>query len=429
MANRHTSEKKLSNLYNRTFLACSVLAVLAGSVYAAPDDGNDALSRELLADAGARASFQAGGTAGHDGKFFLASSDGAFRLNVSGQMQFRYNFNVRDTTGNDKNITNGFHMRRAKISFDGQINPNIDFKVKGGFSRSSGTFKLEDAYGKYKFDNGMTVKWGQFKLPFLREENTSSSKQLTVDRSVANETFNQDYSQGVELIYAGDNFRVMGAISDGFNTDNTAFTSKKEADFAATARAELKFGDAGWKTFKDFTSFREGKTGGLVGVAGHWETFGNTGNTDTFAGTAVTGMDMFSYTADASYEGGGWNIYGAFIGRTIDPDNSQSFDDFGAVVQGGVFVSEKDELFARWDAVFPDSSRGANSDDFSTLTFGANHYFVPGSHAAKLTADVQWFLDDQAMSSSLIGSEEGIGLAPTNQNDEIAIRLQMQILF
>lgn len=390
---------------------------------------NATLERELLADAGSRVNFQSAGTAGHDGKFFLASPDGEFRLNITGQIQFRYNFNVRDAAGNDEDITNGFHMRRAKISFDGKVAPKIHYKVKGAFSRSSGNFGLEDAYGKYVFDNGVTVKWGQFKTPFLREENTSSSKQLAADRSIANETFNQDFSQGVEIAYTADTFRILGAVSDGFNTDDTAYFSTKEADFAITARAEARFGDADWKTFKDFTSFREGKTGALVGVAGHWQSSGDTGNTDTFANTAVTGMDMFSYTADASYEGGGWNIYGAFVGRTIDPDNSASFDDFGAVVQGGAFITDKDELFARWDAVFPDSDRGAGSDDFNTLTFGANHYFVPGSHAAKFTADVQWFLDNQSNSSSLIGSEEGVGLAPTNQDDEVAIRLQMQILF
>jgi len=405
------------------------LGVEAAKAQTLDSSANAAFERELLADAASRVNFQAGGVAGHDGKFFLASPDGEFRLNISGQVQFRYNFNIRNTTGNDEDITNGFHMRRAKISFDGKIAPRIHYKVKGGFSRSSGNFGLEDAYGKYVFDNGLTLKWGQFKTPFLREENTSSSKQLAADRSIANETFNQDYSQGVELAYTTDTFRIMGAVSDGFNTDNTATFSTEESDFAITERAEARFGNAGWKTFKDFTSFREGKTGVLVGVAGHWQHSGDTGNTDTFANTAVTGMDMFSYTADASYEGGGWNVYGAFIGRTIDPDNSQSFDDFGAVVQGGAFITDRDELFARWDAVFPDSGRGAGSDDFNTLTFGTNHYFVPGSHAAKFTADVQWFLDNQSNSSSLIGSEEGVGLAPTNQNDEVAFRLQMQILF
>lgn len=401
------------------------LPFLAGAALGAD---TDALERELLADAGARTSFQAGAVGGHDGKFFLASPDGAFRLNVGGQIQFRYTATFRDAEEPDEDLINGFSMRRAKLEFSGSVLSDWDYKIVGAFDRDGGAFELEDAILSRAFENGLVLTWGQFKLPFLREESISSKSQLAADRSVVNEVFNQDRSQGIQLGHAGDAFRLSGAVSDGFNTDNTAYYSPDEADVALTARADFKFGEAAWKTFDDFTSFREGATGGVVGAAVHWETAGSTGNTDTFGGSEAADMDMLSYTLDASYEGGGWNVFGAFVGRSIDPDGGDSFDDFGAVVQGGVFVSDKTELFARWDAVFPDDAR-SSGDEFHTLTFGANHYFLPGSHAAKLTADLQWFLDDQAGSSSIVRGNEGIGLAPSAEDGEISLRLQMQLLF
>lgn len=408
-----------------TTISCMAFSLLAGNALAG---GPDALERELLADAGARASFQAGGTAGHDGKFFVASADGANRLSISGQTQLRYNLNSRDTTAPDEDLTNGFTMRRTKLGFEGVVGGEWDYKIVGAFARDGGTFDLEDAILSREFDNGAKLTWGQFKGPFLREESTSSSVQLAADRSVMNEVFNQDRTQGLQLGYEGESFRVAGMVSDGFKTPNTAYYSTAESDVALTGRVEFKFGDATWKTFKDFTSFREGATGGLIGGAVHWQTMGETGNTTTFGGAAPTDMDVFTYTVDAGYEGGGWNLYGAFVGRSTDTAGGPDFDDFGALAQGGVFVAEQTELFARWDAVFPDDTRSAG-EDFHTLTFGANHYFFPGSHAAKFTADVQWFLDDQAGSGDIVKVNEGIGLAPTSSDDEISFRLQMQLLF
>lgn len=364
------------------------------------------------------------GLGGHDGKFYVASGDKAFRLNVGGQFQFRYNANFRDDPGPgpSDDSTIGFNTRRTKLEFAGHIYENWNFKVVGAFSRSTGAFDLEDAILNYKFDNGFVVTWGQFKLPTLREESISSKYQLAADRSVANEVFNQDRSQGVQIGWQGEQVRLLGVVSDGLRTVNTPFNASSEADIALTARGELRFGDASWKKFDDFTSFRGDNHGGLVGASLHWQSAGDT-NPSSSGST-----DTLLYTVDASYEGGGWNLYGAFIGRTIDTSGGASFDDFGAVVQGGVFVSDQTELFGRWDAVFPDDAR-TSGEDFHTLSFGANHYIIPESHAAKLTFDVQWFLDDQAGSSSLVGVNEGIALLGDANDDQIALRLQIQLLF
>ncbi len=407
-------------------VACTT-AMVASPDFAGP---TDTLSRELLADATARASFQAGPTAGHDGKFFLASTDGANRLNISGQAQFRYNFNSRDTAAPDKDIATGFNARRVKLGFSGVVGGEWEYKLVGFFARDGGAFVLEDAILSHEFANGVELTWGQFKGPFLREENISSKTQQAVDRSVMNEAFNQDRTQGVQLSYAGENVRLTGMVSEGFKTLNTAYDSPKESDIALTGRVDVRLGDASWKTFKDFVSFREGATGGMVGAAVHWQTTGQTANTGSFppGGSAPTDTDLLTYTLDASYEGGGWNVYGAVVGRNTDTAGSADFTDFGALLQGGVFVSDLTELFARWDAVLPDDARTAG-EDFHTITLGANHYFFPGSHAAKLTADVQWYLDNQADSSSVIKVNEGIGLAPTSQDDQVSFRVQMQLLF
>lgn len=424
---------------NRTrMLALLAGAAMSAGVANAQTANNSALERELLADAGARASFQAGGTAGHDGQFFIGDASGNNRLEIGGYTQFRYTINNRDTTGADEDTTNGFDMTRTALEFGGNVgNENLGYYIRGYFDTeggsSGGGFDLADAYGTYTFDSGATLVWGQFRAPVTREWMVDDRYQLAADRSVVDDAFNGGYVQGIAMTYATDNFKVVGSFNDGAATANTPYYSGAENDYALTGRVEFKWsGD--WAQFDDFTSWRgtEGYAG-MIGGAIHWET---SGDTDATPGGTTMGAfgpgDTFLYTVDASLEGNGWNVFGAFVGRTIDPDaTSTSTDDFGAVVQGGVFVTDNWELFGRWDGLFPDDD-ATSGDDYHTLTFGANHYFFPGSHAAKFTADVQFSLEDQSGASSVAGfstPDQSTGLLPASDDSQWMLRLQMQLVF
>lgn len=388
-----------------------------------------ALVAEMMNDAQTRSSLlQSGTTAGHDGKFFIGSADGNFRLNVGGQIQFRYLANFRDGTfpddpdtdrnESDDDTTLGFQTRRTKIWFEGHIfDPNLYYKVVGAFDRGDdGVFELEDAYVGYKFDNGLDLRWGQFKLPFMREELISSTKQLAVERSNTNEFFNQGRSQGVQVAWMNEQFRATGAFSDGFNSANTDFT-QDPSDFAATGRVEyLAMGD--WKQFEQFTSFRGTSNGLMIGGAIHWQDDSEEVNNPI--------DDFFAYTLDASWQSDGWNLFGAITGAAVSGDGpSGDNDPFGFVVQGGVFMTEDWELFARYD--FTD---GDVLNDYSEVTFGVNYYMH--KQAAKFTFDVVWALDETvtdtgAPTSAVIST--GTGLLASDDSDQFVLRAQFQLVF
>ncbi len=424
---------------NRTrMLALLAGAAMSAGVATAQTANNSALERELLADAGARASFQAGGSAGHDGQFFIGDASGNHRLEIGGYTQFRYTINNRDTTAPDEDLTNGFDMTRTALEFGGNVgNQNLGYYIRGYFDTEGGTsggFELADAYGTYTFDSGLTLIWGQMIAPITRERMVDDRYQLAADRSVTGDVFSAEYVQGIALLYAAENWKVVGSFNDGAASANTAYYSPTEADYALTGRVEFKWsGD--WAQFDDFTSWRgtEGYAG-MVGGAIHWQTAGDTANTGSFppSGSALAGGDLILYTVDVSMEGNGWNAFGAFIGRTIDPDGaSSSTDDFGAIVQGGVFVSDDWELFGRWDGIFPDDD-STSGDDFHTITVGANHYFFPNSHAAKFTADVQFSLENQTGASAVTGfgvPDQSTGLLPATDDSQWMLRLQMQLVF
>lgn len=393
-----------------------------------------AVVAEMLADAETRSSLLAAGDAGHDGKFFIAG-DG-FRLNIGGQLQFRYFLSFRDDNNTD-DFQSGFQNARVKLDFNGKINRDWDFRIQTNISDtndSSGT-ALEDAWVRYNFPNGWKLRWGQFKLPMLREELVSDTYLLAVERSLANQAFSQAWSQGVELAYEAEAWRMAATFSDGLNSANTDFTGngentsvfrvRGEGDWAITARGEFLFA-GNWNQFKDFTSPKGADFGAMLGLAGHYQQSENTNN------PADVDRDTFQYTADLSLKGDSWNLFGAFIGRYTklktlggtDPD----FNDFGGVIQAGWRFAENTELFGRWDGLFFDSDRNLSEDNFNFLTVGLNHYFA--GHAAKFTVDAVYAFEETSVLNSLgILSDTGVGLLGDTEDGELVFRGQFQLLF
>jgi len=404
-----------------SLIAGATLAGTAVADSAITADEARAIVAEMLADAETRSSLQTtGGTAGHDGRFFLSSPGGNFRLNVGGQAQFRYMLNFGDDLGGivDNDVEGGFQTRRTKLNFGGTIYNDIDFYVLGAFNRGTGAFNLEDAYTTFRMNENSSLRVGQFKLPFLLEESISSTRQMAVDRSVTNSVFTQGRSQGVEYRYNTDDWRLAVAFSDGFGTANTDYLDATEADVAFTARFEFK-GAGNWSQFRDFTSEAGSELAWMIGAAGHYQG----GQTDGFGND-----DKFwGYTVDAIVKGDSWALFAAAMGSTTDPDVGDKLNDWGHVLQASFRIPEsKWELFGRWDAVYPDNDH-ANDSDFHTLTFGANYYMH--GHAAKFTVDVQWFLD-AIDGTDIVSANSGLGLlGDGDQKDEVGIRAQFQLLF
>jgi len=426
------------------FLMAGAAASLSGTAFAVEPVSSDevrAIVAEMMSDAQGRSSLlQGGATAGHDGRFFIASPDGSFRLNVGGQIQFRYIMDIDDDsdTVNEDDWDQGFQTRRNKLDLTGNIiNKDWTFRLLPTWDREGGA-TLEESWVQYSFGNGWKARWGQFKLPMLREELVSSSRQLAVERSVMNELFTQDRSQGIELAYEQEDWNFKFAFSDGLDSENTDFTDQSlrsnlsfrptgEADYAFTGRFEYKFAGT-WSRFADFTSKQGDDFAALVGVAGHYQQGPNTSELGDID------RNTFQFTGDVSLEGDGWNVFGALVGRyesfnTAGP-TGEDFEpfDWGFVLQGGYRFAPETELFARYDAIIiDDDERGADEDWYSFVTVGVNQYYA--GHAAKATVDLLWALDSTEDLLAFGGLGTGVGLSGSSEENEFAIRLQFQLLF
>ena len=390
-----------------------------------------AIVAEMLSDAETRSSLlQGGGSAGWDDGFFIESGDGSFRLNIGALVQFRYVASFGDDLGGnvDNDFDGDFQTRTTRLIFDGHIYDDWFFKVQGNFSESEATsgdsdLNLENAYVGYSFEDGGSLIVGQMKVPLLREELVDQGHQLAVDRSLTNEYFTAGYTQGVAYKWDSESFRWTAALTDGANQRNSDLNSNGlgNSDFSITWRGEFLLSGS-WEQFDDFTSPMGSEDGFLIGVAGHYQ---------TGPGDTANDADIFAYTGDISYEGDGWNVFLAGMGRDIDPDTGADFHDYGLVLHGGIYVTEDTELYGRYSHVFLDDDVLApgSEDENAAFTVGVNHYLH--GHAAKLSVDVVYYLDEAIATpfGGGLGTDTTIGRLGDTDDGEVSIRAQMQLMF
>jgi hypothetical protein len=408
-----------------------------------------ALVHEVLADADTRASLlQDGMTAGHNGKhFFLASADGSFLLELSGQIQIRYIYNDRDRGTSDLDEGEfGMTIRRTKIQFAGHIaSPKLHYAVQLAVSRSDNSVSADKIVIGYDLTDDLYIWAGEDKAPFLREELTSSSRQLAVERSLINEVFTVDKAQGVGLTWSSDMFRVAGMVNDGAHSgDGDASIPSSSVygdllpspgdggakdfaddntDFAISGRIDvLIMGD--WKQQKDFSSWSGEEMAVFLGAGLHYQV-GETGST-------VDDDSILVWTVDGSIEVDGLNLYVAYVGASTDLDTEivgtrEDAEPWGLVVQGGYNIplsnGESIEPFVRWEHLDVDSPVVGSDDELDLLTLGVNYYL--NGHNAKISLDGVYAFD------SLPSGFSSLGLLSdaTGEEDQFALRVQLQLLW
>lgn len=368
------------------------------------------LVQEVLADADTRASLlQSGMNAGWNNGFFIASSDGNFRLEMSGLLQVRYVYDWIDDDSEFEGADNhrqGFENTRTRLRFQGHVvNPNWTYRVQGKFDNSGG-FGLEDGWIGYGIGDGWKLVVGQRKHQLLRESIVDDEYQLAVDRSFVDNVFSAQRTQGIYLDYQGDMWRGSASWNDGANSANGPALIE-DVEWAMTARGEVKLA-GNWDQFNDFTSWKGDEFGALIGGALHWQRaeFGTGVVIDTPFGPISTfngnEAEIIVATLDAQIEFGGANLFGAFIYRDIDFNAGGDLTQYAVVVQGGFMFTDQFEGFARYEwADFDDGS-----DDLSFLTLGANYFF--SGQQVKWTTDASFDVEDL---------------------EEIVFRSQLQLLF
>lgn len=450
--------------------------------------------QDVLADSSTRSGFRAdGATAGYDKNFFLASADGNFRLNFEGQVQVRYSYSNVPTDSlsgsvsrppapaivprEDDQLINeyGWEIRRMQLNFFGHMfDPTVQYRVQLQYQRdyavSGPPLRFADVYIQKSFGDGWFGRVGQWKNLFNYEENTSSRTQQFAERSLVNEYFNTKFVQGALLGWEGKQVRVYASYNDGgANRDVGILQANGNlTEWAFTGRAEWMLAGE-WGQFKDMQGWRGSPFAAMVGVAANWQRGGgnppegrqspgngtimaSTTRADSTTGVVTTTravadeMTLLTWTVDANLRGDGWSLWTAFLGNytyaggsVAEAQGVNGAVSLGAVVQGGVFVSDSVELIARYEGLwvssdFDPSSYQANAFNAQTLnivTAGANWYLQ--KNRLKVTLDAGYAFNPLLFASGLFGEgTAGANWRPSQTGEgsgEFVLRAQMQLLF
>ena len=395
--------------------------------------------QDVLADADTRTSLQSSGAmAGYNNGFFLASPDGNFSLNVGGQVQIRWTMNMAKDASNTQDSQWGFENRRTKLDFSGNVfSKDWTYRVRAAFNQgaehgssqdANGAAALDFAYIEKAMEGGMSVRVGQFRAPWMREVLVDSAYQLAAERSILSSLFGQGYSQGAQFGYEMDNMRFTAGAFDGIggaNNNNTGWYNSANTNwdntptnYAFAGRGEFKIsGD--WSQFDSLSSSKTNEAGMMAGVAVVYER----GNKNS----AADGTKSFGVTGDFTWDfGGGATLFASGVWVNNDLQGSSSKNPWGATVQGGYFVNDDIELFARYEYIDFDVDN-SDTSKYNGFTVGANYFFAAG---VKFTADFTYnmkSLSGNSAQAALNGA--GLRTDAPGKDGQWAIRAQLQLLF
>jgi hypothetical protein len=317
------------------------------------------------------------------------------RVTLQNRVQFRFTDEFPPDTlqlpGTDEpgDAKPTFKVRRAKTQLEGFLLwPELTFELQMGWAGSDSglaegtTFSgLEDAYLDWDVSKRglFRLRGGQFKVPFGRQEYTSSERQQFVDRSIVSGQITRSRDVGLMAWGATDQSRLAWALG-AFNGNGRNRVANDNGKLQWNARLTFQpFGDVGYSE-GDF----ESKDHPLLAVEGEFEHNDRHGvtNANDFRDKVFGLNGVFKYW--------GLSLFGEYFWRTRTPETGGSFDSDGFTAQAGFFlVRDRFEAAVRYASWDPTDAR---SDNELTELAGALNYYIRG-HKLKATGDFRRLRD------------------------------------
>lgn len=303
-----------------------------------------------------------------DGKTSIESKSA--KLDISNRVQIRWT-NEMPEVGDDRG---SFRIRRAKTKFEGwAYTKDLTYEVQLNWPDTANP--LEDVAINYDLTKGkktFQLKFGQYKVPFGRQELTSSGSQQFVDRALASNEFARGRDIGLQLWGqpAGGKLDWRVGIFNG----NGRTVSRNDNDkYQVNARVTWQpFGDVKYSE-GDFESSAKP----LFAIAGQYE------SNDRSGATAGDDIDREIVGGDLVFKFKGFSAYAEFYDATSKPEIAADFDSSGSIIQLGYFVvPQKFEVALRLAEIDPNTARSNNEREERGIALG--YFFNKHPHKVQL---------------------------------------------
>ncbi|MEM7008257.1 MAG: porin [Thermodesulfobacteriota bacterium] len=334
------------------------------------------------------------------------------------KMRFRIRGQVRLTVNDpdDGLVSTNFSIARLRLKWDG-------YAFKKWFLYTvqvniPDDLDLRDAYFTAAYNNNIMPRVGQWKVPFGRDELTSSSALQFINRSIVNDEFGLGRDRGAAVM-GGFGPQYNFSYSVGVFNGDGRNGSSADSNLLYAGRIQYGFGGGDKRKFKANSSYNTGTQYGIKPNFAKAPTFviGAAASTipglncdrkspdgdqcDRFDELGLVQADMTTITGDINFKMPIFNVQGGYYGRWIDPDEAgitqDTAYDQGFNVQAGVFVMPKTVEFAgRYSYIDYDTSSGVLPADVgstrsSTWTLApALNYYISHDHRWKIQAEYEF---------------------------------------
>jgi phosphate-selective porin OprO/OprP len=335
-------------------------------------------------------------------------------ISLSNRVQARYTYFDREE-GEDVGT---FNIRRAKTAVEGKAG---DFKFKlqanwvgagyvTGVSLVTDSLRttvrrgpeLEDAEIWWAKNPMATIWVGQGKVPFSRQEYTSSGKQQFVDRWIGNALYAPGRDQGVRLEGMNESKTFEYAIG-AYNGIARNININDNDDYLYSGRvAWMPFGE--YKFEESSLDYPDSPKLVLA-----------LGAVDNTVGTGSSAVDVFRLGYEAAFKWRGFSVQGEYFDEEAENQSNVTSDNQGYYIQAGyLFPNKKFEIAARLenierDTTYSVSNLGSALNDLEAQGLGLSYYL--NKHVNKIQTD--YFVYEDKVTG----------------NELSELRVQLQVIF
>ncbi|MGQ0554159.1 MAG: porin [Planctomycetota bacterium] len=304
-------------------------------------------------------------TGGTPGKLLFKSPDGKWSMGLKGRLQMRATVQKDDAPNLDANTglpatdvdsesgTN-FSVPRVRLSLEGQAGAeNVAYKLEWDMSTTAAlngaaaqagakAFNMRNAYVDYGFQNGLTLRFGQAKFPFGREENTSAFGTGLMEKSLASNNFTPAYEPLMMLHgkQGEGEWEYYAAISNG--DGQSVNNNDGDSENGLRKGVRVVWNLVGQPLKLDGPSFQtldSGETRASIGAS--WMKNDNAVDKNT-KGTLVAGApsvrDSETLGLDFQLMSGRWSVLAEWFDRQEDRVGAAGQRDDGNTLQVGYFL-------------------------------------------------------------------------------------------
>ncbi len=377
-------------------------------------------------------------TAKYKKGLIFESDNGNFKMRFRIRGQFRLTVDQEDDR-HPETSTN-FSVQRLRLKWDGHaFKPWFLYMVQVNITSG---LDLRDMYFTAAYDNNIMPRVGQWKVPFGRDELTSSSALQFVDRSIINNEFGLGRDRGVALM-GGFGPQYNFSYSLGVFNGDGRNGSSTDSNMLYAGRLQFGIGGEGKKfdangsyatgdPYKIVPNFAKSPTfvaGAGIGVLPGLNCTRKEPDNDTCDRMAELGYNRASYTTvtgDLNFKMPIFNVQGSYYGRWLNPDETGISQgtayDQGFNVQAGVFLLPKTvEVAGRFSWIDYDTSSGVlppgvgSVKDVTWQVTPGISYYISHDHRWKIQGDYNYIRNEYTQNAPDI-----------NEN---IFRLQLQAYF